>query len=100
MSRVMFILVLGLLAPVTAHADWCDPPIAPELTTTELARDFRNEFAAEFEQYFSDASAYTACLDAERVRVFEEMKVTTDRYARFLDDAQTWEPIDLSLIHI
>ena len=58
MNRFMLLCVHGLLAPAAAHAEWCDPPIAPELTTPELARDFRNEFAAEFEQYFS-AVSYT-----------------------------------------
>jgi hypothetical protein len=62
------------------------------LTTRELARDFREEFKAEFEQYFSDASAYTACLDAERVRIFDEMQNTASRHDRFLRDSADWKP--------
>ena len=64
--------------------------IAPMLTTTELAKDFREEFKGEFDQYFRDASQYAACLDAERARIFEEMQFTAQRYARFLNDSENW----------
>jgi hypothetical protein len=83
---------LGLVCPARAFAEWCDPPIAPALTTLELAQDFREEFKGEFDQYFLDASRYTACLDAERVRIFAEMQNTTLRYGRFLNDSAQWEP--------
>lgn len=84
------IAVLTILGPGIAHAEWCDPPIAPQLTDMELAKEFRDEFYDEFNQYFRDASQYTACLDAERARVWEEMRITGQRYERFLTDSKTW----------
>lgn len=87
----LFALTIAVTAQ-PARAEWCDPPIAPDPTTLELARDFREEFKAEFDQYFKDASLYTACLDAERVRIFEEMQNTVLRYDKFLTDSATWEP--------
>ena len=49
------------------------------------------EFKDEFTQYFRDASQYTACLDAERVRIWEEMQFTVQRYERFLNDSKNWD---------
>lgn len=89
-GHIGVILLSGVFAgPV--HAEWCDPPVAPVLTTQELAKEFREEFKTEFDQYFRDASRYTECLDAERARIFEEMTATAHRLARFLDDAEDWE---------
>lgn len=85
------VAAIAAFGPGIAAAEWCDPPIAPELTTPELAQEYREEFKGEFDQYFRDASRYTACLDAERTRIFEEMQITAQRYERFLDDARTWE---------
>tara|TARA_R100000935_G_scaffold52216_1_gene79245 strand:- start:201 stop:485 length:285 start_codon:yes stop_codon:yes gene_type:complete len=92
MKQLSILALLAVVSPGTAFAEWCDPPIAPAPTTAELARDFREDFKGEFDQYFRDASRYTACLDAERVRVFHEMQVTTQRYERFLNDSATWSP--------
>lgn len=82
---------LACISPNAAFAEWCDPPIAPTPTTPELARDFREEFKDEFDLYFRDASAYTACLDAERQRIFLEMQNTAQRYERFLSDSASWK---------
>ncbi|MCF7701926.1 hypothetical protein [Loktanella sp. M215] len=92
MKRLVILAMLAVVSPVAACAEWCDPPIAPTPTTPELAHDFREEFKDEFDQYFRDASLYTACLDAERVRVFQEMQNTTQRYERFLNDSAKWSP--------
>lgn len=86
----IIIAALTIVGPGIAYAEWCDPPIAPEMTTMELAKDFREEFKTEFDQYFRDASQYTACLDAERERIFEEMRFTAQRYERFLNDSKNW----------
>ena len=86
----LIIAALTIFGPGMASAEWCDPPIAPELTSIELAKDFRDEFKAEFTQYFRDASQYTACLDAERARIWEEMQFTAQRYERFLNDSKNW----------
>ncbi len=91
MKPLFVIAVLTFVGPAYAQAEWCDPPIAPQLTDAELAKEYRKEFKAEFDQYFRDASLYTACLDAERERIFEEMNITAQRYERFLNDAESWE---------
>ncbi|MCF7701649.1 hypothetical protein [Loktanella sp. M215] len=92
MKPLLILVTLAVVSPAMASAEWCDPPIAPTPTTPELAHDFREEFKDEFDQYFRDASLYTACLDAERVRVFKEMQHTTQRYERFLNDSAKWSP--------
>ena len=86
----VIIAALAISRPGVVAAEWCDPPVAPELTTIELAKDFREEFKAEFTQYFREASQYTACLDAERTRIWEEMQFTAQRYERFLNDSKNW----------
>jgi hypothetical protein len=92
MKPLSILVLLAVFSPGATFADWCDPPIAPAPTTTELAHDFREEFKDEFDRYFRDASLYTACLDAERVRVFQEMQITTQGYERFLNDSAKWSP--------
>jgi hypothetical protein len=92
MKPLLILAVLGLVSPGAAFAEWCDPPIAPTPTMSELAHDFREEFKDEFDRYFRDASLYTACLDAERVRVFQKMQITTQRYEQFLNDSAKWSP--------
>lgn len=90
MKQISILTLLALVSPGAAFAEWCDPPIAPTPTTPGLARDFREEFKDEFDQYFRDTSAYVACLDAERQRIFLEMQNTTQRYERFLNDSAKW----------
>lgn len=92
MKPILILALLAVFSPGAAFAEWCNPPIAPAPTTAELAHDFREEFKDEFDRYFRDASRYTACLDAERVRVFQEMQITTQRYERFLNDSAKWSP--------
>ena len=92
MKRLSILALMAVVSPGLAFAEWWNPPIAPAPTTAELAHDFREEFKDEFDHYFRDASRYIACLDAERVRVFHEMQITTQRYERFLNDSATWSP--------
>jgi len=94
MKQLSILALLAVVSPGTAFAEWCDPPIAPAPTTAELAHDFREEFKGEFDQYFRDASAYTACLDTERQRIFLEMQNTAQRYQRFLNDSAKWNPTE------
>ena len=89
----VIVAAIAAFGPGVATAEWCDPPIVPELTTPELAQEYREEFKDEFDQYFRDASRYTACLDAERTRIWEEMQITAQRYNRFLKDSATWDPL-------
>ena len=84
MKPLSILAMLASVCPGVTFAEWCDSPIAPTPTTPELAHDFREEFNDEFDRYFRDASLYTACLDAERAKVFQEMQITTQRYERFL----------------
>ena len=92
MKRLSILALMAVVSPAMAFAEWCDPPIAPTPTTAELAHTFREEFKDEFDRYFRDASLYTACLDAERVRIFQEMQITAQRYERFLNDSAKWSP--------
>ena len=92
MKPLLILTMPAVFSPGAALAEWCNPPIAPAPTTAELAHDFREEFKDEFDWYFRDASLYTACLDAERVRVFQEVQITTQRYGQFLNDSPKWSP--------
>ncbi|WP_371171622.1 hypothetical protein [Aliiroseovarius sp. 2305UL8-7] len=82
-------LILAAVLPSVGLA-FCNPPIAPALTSEELAREFRAEFRHDFEQYFSDAQEYLQCLDEERSEVMTEISETAARYDRFLKDSQNW----------
>lgn len=86
MRRSVLTLAAMLLVPSGAAAQWCDPPIPPLPTSENVAREFREEFKAQFDRYFSEASRYTTCLEDERTRVIEEMRETAGRYERFLKD--------------
>lgn len=83
------ILALMLAAPFPAMA-FCDPPVAPPLTSEDLAREFREEFRQDFEKYFSDAQTYLRCLEDERAEVMAEISETAARYDRFIKDSQHW----------
>lgn len=87
------ILALAAMAfvPTAAVAQWCDPPIPPLPTSEGVAREFREEFKAQFDDYFRAASRYTTCLEDERTRVIEEMRETAGRYDRFLYDSAEWD---------
>lgn len=87
-SRILFTLLLASL-PFPAMA-FCDPPIAPPLTSEELAREYQSEFRQDFEQYFSDAQTYLRCLEDERAEVMAEISDTAVRYDRFIKDSQHW----------
>lgn len=84
---------LVAFGPVKAAA-FCTPPVAPPLTSEALAKEFRNEFRHDLEQYFSDAQGYLICLEEERAEVMVEVRETAARYERFLNDSQHWEPQD------
>lgn len=94
MKRYGTILAATLIAPTLATAV-CVPPSPPPLTNEDMARKFRNEFRAEFEQYFTDAQAYMLCLEAERADVVGELRFTAERYERFLRDVRAGFRIDL-----
>ncbi len=82
-------LIVAVSFPHAGFA-FCDPPIAPPLTSEALAREYQEEFRQGFEAYFSEAQAYLRCLEAERSEVMLEINETAARYNRFLKDSQNW----------
>lgn len=90
MKRSILALAAMLLMSSRAAAQWCDPPIPPLPTSESVAREFREEFKAQFDDYFRAASRYTTCLEDERTRVIEEMRQTAGRYERFIGDSADW----------
>lgn len=88
--KMIVALIIAAFLPHAASA-FCDPPIAPALTTEALAREYRDEFRQDFEQYFSDAQTYMRCLDEERSEVMLEISDVAARYDRFLRDSEHWE---------
>ncbi len=82
-------LIIAVSLPHAGLA-FCNPPIAPAPTSEVLAREYREEFRQNFEQYFSDAQLYLRCLETERSEVMIEVNETAARYNRFLKDSQQW----------
>jgi hypothetical protein len=83
-------LIFMLFLPAQANA-FCDPPLAPPPTSLENAKEYREVFRQEFEQYFQDAEEYMRCLDRERADVLAEIRDTVGRYQRFLEDSKGWD---------
>lgn len=88
--RPALIIVAALTLPQSAIA-YCDPPIAPPMTSEDLAREYREEFKQDFEVYFLEAQSYLRCFDEERGQVMRELSETAVRYERFLNDSRQWE---------
>lgn len=89
MKHAIF-LVVFLQGPVALAAqeirEACLPPVPPDIgLPTEVLRQYHQELSTDFEQYFRTTSIYIACLDAERVAVFEEARAVTEAYREFLD---------------
>ncbi len=86
-------LALGIaaLSATSATGDtWCDIPYAPENIYGPEEREFRQEIVAEFEAYMVEAREYINCLEAERQRMFEEVRVQVNIYGQFLERVK-WE---------
>lgn len=90
MTRYVFAALLSTMMPLPALA-FCDPPIAPTLTSEKLAREFREEFRQDFETYFKNAEDYLRCLEIERSEIMVELRYMAARYNRFLNDSRKWE---------
>ena len=79
-------LGIAALSATSAAADtWCDIPYAPENIYGPEEREFRQEIVAEFETYMVEARLYINCLEAERQRMFEEVRVQVNIYGQFLE---------------
>lgn len=90
MAFVLFALCGAVLLPSAAFA-YCDPPIAPAMTSEALAREYRDEFQHDFELYFYAAEDYLRCLEIKRTEVIAEISETVSRYERFMKDSRTWK---------
>jgi hypothetical protein len=76
-----------------AAADtWCDIPYSPENIYGPEEREFRQEIIDEFETYMIDARLYINCLEAERQRMFEEVRVQVNIYGQFLERVKREKP--------
>ena len=82
----VFVVGIAALSVTSAAADtWCDIPYAPENIYGPEEREFRQEIVAEFEAYMVEAREYINCLEAERQRMFEEVRVQVNIYGQFLE---------------
>jgi hypothetical protein len=82
----VFAVGISALSATAATADtWCDIPYAPENIYGPEESEFRQEIVAEFEAYMVEARLYINCLEAERQRMFEEVRVQVNIYGQFLE---------------
>ena len=71
-------------ATPAASDDWCEPAYPPIDAFGPDAAEFRADIIAEYEAYLIDARLYIDCLERERRRVFREVEIQANEYARFL----------------
>lgn len=78
--------ILWLCAPQSVLAETCIAPTRPFIpSSVEAVREFRELIKKDFEQYIRDVQHYFRCIDAERVRAFQEAHEVSQEYARFLE---------------
>lgn len=77
-------VILVLLASAASADTWCDIPYPPENIYGPEESEFRQEIVAEFETYMKEARDYINCLEAERQRMFEEVRGQANIYGQFL----------------
>lgn len=71
-----------------AAAELCFPPERPFVPQDQISvREYRDIIRGDFERYVTDIQLYFRCLDAERVRAFEEARKVSEDYSRFLQTA-------------
>lgn len=58
----------------------CLPPEAPIGTDPTLVTEYRPEILADYERYFSESSAYIACLDEARGEAMAELSARVVDY--------------------
>ena len=85
MLCVFAVAIAALSATPTSADTWCDIPYAPENIYGPEESEFRQEIVAEFEAYMVEARLYINCLEAERQRMFEEVRVQVNIYGQFLE---------------
>lgn len=70
----------------------CLLPEAPIGGDPALASAYRAEILGDYERYWSESSAYIACLDAERGRALAAMRASARDYAALFHSAPTPDP--------
>lgn len=77
--RRCFIGVLAIGAATAAAAN-CLPPEPPIGTDPALVTDYRQEVLADYERYFSESSAFIACLDEARGQAMADLSARVTDY--------------------
>ena len=89
LSAAALVIASGLLAlpgPARAQPMGCAPPMAPYVPSDSRdVQDYADLIGDDFETYIDDFEAYMVCLDRERARAFEEARVVTADYGRFIE---------------
>ena len=68
-----------------AFAETCLAPSRPFVPKDpQAAQEYADLIRQDFEAYISDVQDYFRCLDAERVRAFQEAREVSEEYGRFL----------------
>lgn len=75
-------LVLGSASAATAG---CLPPEAPIGTDPALVAEYRPEILANYERYFSESSAFIACLDEARGQAMADLAARVADYQMLFD---------------
>lgn len=83
---IVAIVMAGMVVPVLAGslAAPCVQPAAPVLASPEAVQTYRDLIIADYDVYFTAASAYITCLDAERASVLAAMAEAVEEYAALL----------------
>lgn len=85
-GHVTRMLILHLIWGSSALAETCVSPARPYVPSDpRVVRDYADIIRQDFELYFQDIQTYFVCLDAERVRAFDEARDVTEAYQRLLE---------------
>lgn len=92
MTSLTAALAIMMTSGPAAANTWCDIPYSPENIYGPEESEFRQEIIDEFETYMIDARLYINCLEAERQRMFEEVRVQVNIYGQFLERVKREKP--------
>lgn len=80
-SRAVAGICGALTIPEAASAaETCLPPEPPVTAAYELVTEYRAEILADYERYFSESSAFIACLGAARDLAMTDLAATVTDY--------------------
>ena len=78
-------IAMVILLPGASFAESCLPPHRPFLPSdSQASRDYADIIRGDLEDYIQYIQSYFLCLDGERARAFEEARVVSEDYGRFL----------------